>query len=74
LLAGATLPSNADGLRERVASAIVDAGADAIVVCDREGFIRLWNPGAVRIFGFGAAEAIGQSLDLIIPERLQARH
>jgi len=34
----------------------------------------VWNPGAARIFGFPASEAIGQSLDLIIPERLRARH
>ena len=36
--------------------------------------IRFWNPGAIRIFGFAAAEAIGVSLDLIIPERLRKRH
>jgi PAS domain S-box-containing protein len=74
LPAGTALPSNANELREQVASAILDAGADAIVVCDREGFIRLWNPGAMRIFGFSSAEAVGQSLDIIIPERLQTRH
>jgi PAS domain S-box-containing protein len=33
-----------------------------------------WNPGAIRIFGFDAVEAVGQSLDLIIPEKLRARH
>lgn len=36
--------------------------------------IRVWNPGAERIFGHRADEAMGQSLDLIIPERLRARH
>src|SRR5262249_2346279 len=36
--------------------------------------IRFWNPGAVRIFGYAPAEALGQSLDLIIPQALQARH
>jgi PAS domain S-box-containing protein len=36
--------------------------------------IRFWNRGAERIFGFAAAEAIGQSLDIIIPETLRARH
>jgi PAS domain S-box-containing protein len=61
-------------LRAQVADAILNAAADAVVVCDGDGIIRLWNPGAARIFGFDAAEAIGQSLDLIIPERLQARH
>jgi len=53
---------------------IVRAAADAIVYADAEGVICFWNDGAERIFGFAAAEAIGQSLDLIIPERLRARH
>ncbi|HET7912561.1 MAG TPA: PAS domain S-box protein, partial [Pseudolabrys sp.] len=39
-----------------------------------DGIIRFWNPGAERIFGWAAAEAIGSSLDLIIPERLRQRH
>lgn len=47
---------------------------DAVVYADREGTIRYWNAGAVRIFGFTADEAAGQSLDIIIPERLRARH
>jgi len=53
---------------------IVRAAADAIVYADAEGVIRFWNAGAERIFGYAAAEAVGQSLDLIIPERLRARH
>jgi PAS domain S-box-containing protein len=57
-----------------VADAIVNAAADAVVATDREGIIRVWNPGAARILGFSAEEALGQSLDLIIPERLRARH
>lgn len=56
------------------ADAIVSAAGDAIVATDREGGVRVWNPGAERIFGYSAAEALGQSLDLIIPERLRARH
>src|SRR5690242_3609478 len=48
--------------------------ADAIVYADRDGRIRYWNAGAARIFGFGEAEALGASLDLIIPQRLQPRH
>lgn len=47
---------------------------DAVVVADREGVIRLWNPGAERVFGFTSAEALGKSLDLIVPERQRARH
>src|SRR5262249_35836975 len=55
-------------------AALVRAAGDAIVVADPDGVIRLWNPAATRIFGFGADEAVGQSLDLIIPERFRARH
>ena len=48
--------------------------SDAIIAADRDGIIRFWNPGAERIFGHAAADAIGQSLDLIIPERLRDGH
>lgn len=47
---------------------------DAVVVSDTKGAITLWNPAAERMFGFSEAEALGQSLDLIIPERLCQRH
>jgi len=47
---------------------------DAVVYADRDGAIRFWNSGAERIFGFSAEEALGQSLDIIIPERLRQRH
>jgi PAS domain S-box-containing protein len=57
-----------------VADAILGAAADAVVATDRDGTIHVWNPGAERIFGHRADEALGQSLDLIIPERLRARH
>jgi PAS domain S-box-containing protein len=60
--------------RAKVADALLDSAAEAIIATDRAGIITFWNAGAVRIFGFPAAEALGQSLDLIIPERLQARH
>lgn len=55
-------------------AALVRAAGDAIVVADPEGLVRFWNPAAERIFGFTEAEALGQSLDLIIPERFRARH
>lgn len=54
--------------------ALLNSASDAIIATDREGLIAFWNPGAVRIFGFTAGEAIGRSLDLIIPENLRARH
>ena len=53
---------------------IVDGAADAIVFADRDGVIRLWNAGAETMFGYGVDEAVGQTLDLIIPERLRSRH
>jgi len=53
---------------------ILDGSPDAILICDRAGTVRYWNGAAERVFGFPAAEAIGVSMDLIIPERLRARH
>lgn len=53
---------------------LVRDGPDAIVYADVEGVIRFWNAAAGRMFGFDEAEALGASLDLIIPERLRARH
>jgi PAS domain S-box-containing protein len=53
---------------------LVSAVGDAIVVCDRSGAITRWNPAAEYIFGFAESEALGQSLDLIIPQRLRQRH
>ena len=61
-------------LARLAADGIVSASADAVVAADRSGIIRLWNPGAERIFGHRAGEAVGQSLDLIIPERLRTAH
>ena len=58
----------------QIAQALLGAASDAIVATDRDGIIRHWNKGAERIFGHSASEAIGQSLDLIIPEPLRARH
>ena len=53
---------------------LVEVIGDAIVVADASGVIDVWNPAAERLFGFTQAEALGNSLDLIIPERLRARH
>ena len=55
-------------------NALVAAFGDAVVVCDASGAIVLWNPAAQRLFGHTPEEALGQSLDLIIPDRLRARH
>jgi len=59
---------------EWLCSQIVHGTQDAIIFADHEGLIVLWNSGAERIFGYSAPEALGQTLDLIIPEKLRARH
>jgi PAS domain S-box-containing protein len=59
---------------EVISRRIVEGAADAILFAGRDGMIRLWNAGAEAMFGWTAAEAVGQSLDLIIPERLRPRH
>ncbi|HMA18656.1 MAG TPA: PAS domain-containing protein, partial [Thermoanaerobaculia bacterium] len=53
---------------------IVEDSPVAILFADRDGKIRLWNAGAEIMFGYPPEEAIGQSLDLIVPERQRARH
>ena len=53
---------------------IVDQSSVAIVFGDREGIIRLWNAGAETMFGWNAGEAIGKSMDMIIPEKHRPRH
>ncbi|MBN9265111.1 MAG: PAS domain S-box protein [Hyphomicrobium sp.] len=63
-----------DELTARIGEAILASAADAILATDREGTVNFWNPGAERLFGFSRKEAIGASLDLIIPERLRKRH
>lgn len=61
-------------LPDDLAARIFDGSPDAILVCDREGTVRYWNRGAERVFGFAPTEALGASMDLIIPERLRERH
>lgn len=63
-----------DFTRSDFGDALVDSVADAVVASDTQGRIVLWNAGAERIFGFSGAEALGQSLDIIIPEPMRARH
>ncbi|MEO9191945.1 MAG: PAS domain S-box protein [Acetobacteraceae bacterium] len=59
---------------DRLARTLLSDMPDALIVADAAGAIRFWNAGAERLFGFTNVEAIGQSLDIIIPERLRARH
>ncbi len=60
--------------REWLCQQIVEASQDVVIFADRDGIIRLWNAGAEAMFGYRAEEAIGQTLDLIIPEQLRGRH
>ena len=53
---------------------VLEALGDAVVICGRDGVIRFWNAAAERLFGFTRTDALGKSLDLIIPERLRQRH
>ncbi len=53
---------------------IFENSSDAIIFADEEGKIRLWNGGAERIFGYAESEALGSTLDLIVPERFRKRH
>jgi PAS domain S-box-containing protein len=53
---------------------LVEQAPDAVIFADAHGVIRRWNARAEQIFGYPASEALGQSLDIIIPERLRAAH
>ena len=53
---------------------IVEEIPEGVIFADRQGMVRLWNRAAETMFGYSADEALGQSLDLIVPERFRARH
>jgi PAS domain S-box-containing protein len=59
---------------QSLCESIVDQSPTAIVVGDREGIVRLWNAGAQTMFGWSAEEALGKSMDMIIPEKHRPRH
>lgn len=60
--------------RDRLCRRIVEQTQEAIVVADPDGIVRLWNAGAEAVFGHTAAEAVGRSMELVIPEKLKERH
>ena len=60
--------------RSELAERILDQVADAVIYANRSGAIIRWNRASAALFGFSAGEALGQSLDLIIPEHLRASH
>lgn len=59
---------------DQLLARLVTELADAVVIADHDGTIAFWNDAATRLFGFNTTDAIGQTLDLIIPERLRERH
>ena len=59
---------------DKLTEALVDQLPDAIIFSDTDGIIRVWNAAAERIFGFSQSEAIGATLDIIIPERFREGH
>jgi PAS domain S-box-containing protein len=59
-----------DHLRE-LATGILEGAPNAILVCDRQGVVHYWNASADRVFGFARLEAVGASLDLIVPQRVR---
>jgi PAS domain S-box-containing protein len=61
-------------LSDLFADAALSTSSDAIIAADEERIIRFWNHGAERIFGYSTDRTVGQSLDIIIPERLRMRH
>jgi PAS domain S-box-containing protein len=54
--------------------ALIEQLADAVIFADRGGLIQLWNAGAQAVFGYSEDEALGQGLDMLIPERLRPGH
>jgi PAS domain S-box-containing protein len=62
------------GIDDTALAELVHRLADAVIVADASGTIVYWNGAAERVFGWSAGEAVGQTLDLIVPERQRARH
>jgi PAS domain S-box-containing protein len=60
--------------QSKLAERILDQVADAVICADRSGAIVRWNRASTALFGYSAEEALGQSVDLIIPEHLRAPH
>lgn len=66
---------NEDGILHELAPRIIEESTlDAVIYADRSGAIRLWNDAATELFGYSAEEAVGQSLDLIVPEKHRKAH
>ena len=59
---------------DEVGRALLDQAPDAVIFAGADGLISYWNEAAERVFGFSAGKAVGQSLDLIIPEQFREAH
>lgn len=57
-----------------LAEKIIAQASDALIYADTQGTIQYWNQAAEKLFGFSAAQALGQSLDIIIPKHLRDAH
>jgi PAS domain S-box-containing protein len=68
------LPEALETVDPLLCKAIVEQAPEAVIFADTAGIIRIWNQGAEAIFGFAAAEALGTSLDIIVPERFRRAH
>lgn len=68
------MENTASSYTSRIGQTLLTTASDAIVATDQNGIIRFWNRGAERIFRCPANDAVGQSLDIIIPENLRGRH
>ena len=66
--------STLEDVTDDVLAALVDHADDAVIIADAEGTIRYWNAASERMFGYSCEQALGSSLDLIIPEKLRDRH
>jgi PAS domain S-box-containing protein len=61
-------------IADEVLATLVDSADDAVIVADASGAIRYWNPASEAMFGHPREDAIGASLDIIIPDKLRDRH
>ena len=68
------MASRSSPLPDALPHRVLDGSPDAVLFADPSGVVRYWNRSAERVFGFSADEALGASMELIIPERLRSRH
>jgi PAS domain S-box-containing protein len=61
-------------LSDAMLASLVENADDAVIVADASGAIQYWNPASEAMFGYTSGEAIGASLDIIVPAKLRERH